>query len=91
MTPDVLYLIVFLFGKESMRDGPFTLPQCIAEQTKRSAELNIYYNHLPPNVGMTMATVDYKGKVGAPRIVFRKDITMECKFDDPPTLRGTLG
>lgn len=91
MSPETLYLIVFLFGKESMRYGPYTLTQCVHEQTIRSADLTMYYNRLAPGVGLTMAQVDWRGRVNAPRTVFRKDITMKCEFEDVPPLRGTLG
>lgn len=93
MSPEILYLVVYIFGAESNRYGPYTMKQCIEQQTIRGAELNIYYSRLPPGVGMSMAKMDRRGKIGPSRTVFRKDITMKCEFDDGPAgppLRGTI-
>lgn len=93
MTPEALYLIISIFGKESMRAGPFdSIKSCVWEQTVRSAELNVNYSKLPRGTGMSMFTVDDRGKINGSRQVMRGDITMECKFEGKPdVLRGPLG
>lgn len=76
-------LAIMIFGKVSMTAGPFPdIKSCQADLVFRSRELDASF-----------AKVTGGGLVLGGRLVTRRDVTLECKFDDQPIpeLRGTMG
>jgi hypothetical protein len=77
-------LVIYIFGQMSMTAGPFPgIKECQTALIARAMELDQSFARFPNGTGF----------MSDGRMVRRKHVTMECKFDDRPMpeLRGATG